>query len=61
MKTYLILTAICSILAVLRFDKLMRIILLKLLFPKITIEELERFEKKTRSKYFWNQKRNQKL
>jgi hypothetical protein len=61
METYLIITAICSLLGVLRFGKLIRIISLKLLFPKATIKDLESFEEKTRPKYFWNQKRNKKL
>ena len=61
MKEHLILTGICSILVVIKFDIILRIILLKLLFPNITIEELESFEKKTKRKYFWNQKRNKKL
>ena len=54
METYLILTAIGSLLTILRFGKLMRIILLKLIFPNVTIKELESFEKNTSPKYFWN-------
>jgi len=61
METNLIITAICSLFGVLRFGKLIRIISLKLLFPKATIKEIESFEEKTKPKYFWNQKQNKKL
>ena len=60
METYLIITAICSLLGVLKFGKLLRIISLKLLFPKATIKEIESFEEKTIPKYFWSQKRNKR-
>ncbi|WP_343328996.1 hypothetical protein [Polaribacter staleyi] len=57
METYLIITAICSLLGVLKFGKLIRIISLKLLFPKATIKEIESFEENTSPKYFWNHKK----
>jgi hypothetical protein len=61
METHLIITAICSILGVLRFGKLIRIIFLKLLFRKITIKELESFEENTKQKYFWSHQKNEQL
>lgn len=56
METYLIITAVSSLLVVLRFGKLIRIFSLKILFPKITIKELESFEEKTNQQFFWNKK-----
>ena len=60
MESYLIITAIYGLFRVLKFEKLLRIISLKLLFPKATIKEIESFEEKTSPKYFWNQKKNKK-
>ncbi len=58
METYLIVIGISSLMGVLSFGKLIRIVFLKILFPKVTIKELESFEEKTSPKHFWNKKRD---
>lgn len=56
MEVYIILSGIGLIFRVLSLGRLLRLILLKILFKNITIKELESFEKNSRQKYFWNKK-----
>jgi len=53
MIPYLII-GLCKVLSLGRF---LRIILLKILFPKATLKEIENFEKNTKSNFIFNLKK----
>jgi hypothetical protein len=64
METYLIIGAIFSFIIglcnVLGLGKLIRIILIKFLYPNAKLKEIESFEKSTKSNYSFNLKSNKK-
>jgi hypothetical protein len=51
MKNYFILLAIGAVFNVLSLGKLIRIVTLRILYPKATIEQIESFEKNTKRNY----------
>ncbi|MET2986303.1 hypothetical protein [Aureibaculum conchae] len=54
MKLYLILVGIALIFNSLSLGKLFRLILLRILYPKATIKQIESFEKNTKKHDFTN-------
>ena len=62
MEIYLIVVSLCSFIVslcyALSFGKLIRIILLKILFPNAKLKDLESFEKNSKRDYFFDQKSN---